>query len=270
MDLFNAIILGLVQGLTEFLPVSSSGHLVLTQKILGVDDQGVTFEIVLHFGTLLSVIIYFWKPLWRMVLAILPPFKKEYARDRKMIFFLAIARIPAAIGRIFFPRKELLGSGGWRKPAMVGLLLIVTGLLLFLPRLLAKRKRKAGDIGVKSAIAMGLGQAFAILPGVSRSGSTIVAGMVAGAKSSAAASFSFLMAIPAIAAAAVLEVKHLGAIESGVLTSYLVGAVVAFASGLLAIFTVLAAIRKGKFEYFGIYCLVAGAAAFLYFTYGVA
>lgn len=264
MDLFNAIILGLVQGLTEFLPVSSSGHLVLTQKILGVDDQGVTFEIILHFGTLLSVVIYFWKPLWRMVLAVLPPFKEEYAKDRKMILYLAIASVPAAVVG-FSPAKAAFESV-YDKPAIVGLLLCVTGLLLFLPRLLAKRG--TGEMSIKSAVAMGLGQAFAILPGISRSGSTIVTGMVAGAKSSAAAEFSFLMAIPAIAAATVLEVKHLGAIESEVLTSYLVGAVVAFVSGLIAIYTVLAAIRRGKFEYFGIYCLVAGVAAFLYFTYG--
>ncbi len=266
MDLFNAIILGLVQGLTEFLPVSSSGHLVLTQKILGVEDHGVTFEVVLHFGTLLSVLIYFWKPLWRMVLAILPPFKEEYARDRKMIVYLAIASVPAAIVG-FSPAKGAFESV-YEKPAIVGLLLIVTGLLLFLPRLLASRG--TGEMSVKSAVAMGLGQAFAILPGVSRSGSTIVAGMMAGSKSSVAAEFSFLMAIPAIAAASVLEYEHLGAIGSEMLTSYLVGAAVAFVSGLLAIFTVLAAIRKGKFEYFGIYCLVAGAAAFLYFTFGAA
>jgi len=265
MDLFNAIILGLVQGLTEFLPVSSSGHLVLTQKILGVEDDGVTFEIMVHFGTLLSVVIYFWKPLWRMLLAVLPPFKEEYARDRKMILYLAIASVPAAIIG-FSPAKDAFESV-YEKPGIVGLLLIVTGLLLFLPRLLAKRG--TGEMSVKSAIVMGLGQAFAILPGISRSGSTIVSGMVAGTKSSAAAEFSFLMAIPAIAAAAVLELEHLGAIESEVLTNYLAGTAVAFVSGLLAICSVLAAIRKGKFEYFGIYCLVAGLAAFLYFTYGV-
>ncbi|MDF1738564.1 MAG: undecaprenyl-diphosphate phosphatase [Verrucomicrobiales bacterium] len=266
MDLLNAIILGLVQGLTEFLPVSSSGHLVLTQEILGVEDHGVTFEVAVHFGTLLSVLVYFWKSLWRMVLAIMPPFKEEYAADRKMILYLAVASIPAAIIG-FSPAKGAFESV-YEKPAIVGLLLIVTGLLLFLPRILANRGK--GEMSLKTAIVMGIGQAFAILPGVSRSGSTIVAGIMAGTKSSLAAEFSFLMAIPAIAAASVLECEHLGAISSEVLTSYLVGAVVAFASGLLAIFTVLAAIRKGKFEYFGIYCLIAGLSAFLYFTYGVA
>ena len=95
MNLIEAIILGLVQGLTEFLPVSSSGHLVLAQKIMGVEDKGVTFEILVHFGTLLSVLIYFWKSLWRMILSILPPFRAEYAEDRRTILYLIIASVPA-------------------------------------------------------------------------------------------------------------------------------------------------------------------------------
>ncbi|MEM7602572.1 MAG: undecaprenyl-diphosphate phosphatase [Verrucomicrobiota bacterium] len=141
---------------------------------------------------------------------------------------------------------------------------MITGAILFLPRLFAKRKGDA-EVGIKSAIIMGIGQAFAILPGVSRSGSTIVSGMMAGVKSSAAAEFSFLMAIPAISAASLLEAKKLTEVDATLLTPYLAGAVVAFLSGLIAIYSVLAAIRRGKFEYFGIYCLIAGLLAFLYF-----
>ncbi len=264
MSVLEAIILGLVQGLTEFLPVSSSGHLVLSQKLLGVDDQGVTFEVMVHFGTLLSVVIYFWKQLWNMLLSILPPFREDLAKERKMIVYLAIASIPAAIVG-FSPLKDVF-EGTYEKPAIVGLLLMLTGGILFLPRLIAKRQKEPSDVNAKSAIFMGIGQAFAILPGISRSGSTIVSGMLSGAKSSAAAEFSFLMAIPAIAAAAVLELRHLPN-ESELFTNYLVGAGVAFVSGLIAIYTVLAAIRRGKFEYFGIYCLIAGLAAFLYFQF---
>ncbi len=259
------MILGLVQGLTEFLPVSSSGHLVLSQKLLGIDDQGVTFEVMVHFGTLLSVVIYFWKPLWRMLLSILPPFREDLSKDRKTIGYLAIASVPAAI--VGFSPLRALFESVYEKPAVVGLLLIVTGVVLFLPRLLIRKKREGiegKEIGVLSAIVMGIGQAFAILPGISRSGSTIVSGMLSGVKPSAAAEFSFLMAIPAIAAAALLEMKDLPT-GDGLLLNYVLGAGVAFVSGLIAIFTVLAAIRKGKFEYFGIYCLIAGAAAFLYF-----
>ena len=261
MTFFEAIILGLVQGLTEFLPVSSSGHLVLSQELRGVEDKGVTFEILVHFGTLLSVIIYFWKRLWGLFLSILPPFKEERKEDRKMIGYLAIASVPAAIVG-FSPLKDHF-EGAYEKPALVGLLLVLTGAILFLPRLLKTKGTK--EVGIKSAIAMGLGQALAILPGVSRSGSTIVSGMVSGTKSSAAAEFSFLMAIPAIAAASLLEVKDLVTIETELLGAYIAGGVVAFLSGLAAIYTVLAAIRRGKFEYFGVYCVIAGLLAFFYF-----
>ena len=264
MSLLDAIILGLVQGLTEFLPVSSSGHLVLSQKLLGVEEQGLTFEVMVHFGTLLSVMIYFWKQLWNMLLSILPPFRKELAKEREMILLLAIASVPAAVVG-FSPLKDVF-EGTYEKPAVVGLLLMLTGGILFLPRLIAKRQKDSADVGFKSALIMGIGQAFAILPGISRSGSTIVSGMMAGAKSSTAAEFSFLMAIPAIAAAAFLELGHLPK-EGGQLTTYIVGTAVAFLSGLIAIYTVLAAIRRGRFEYFGIYCLVAGLIAFLYFQF---
>jgi len=261
MTFLEAIILGLVQGLTEFLPVSSSGHLVLTQELMGVEDKGVTFEILVHFGTLLSVIIYFWKRLWGLFLSILPPFKEERKEDRKMIGYLAIASVPAAIVG-FSPLKDHF-EGAYEKPALVGLLLVLTGAILFLPRLLKTKGTK--EVGIKSAITMGLGQALAILPGVSRSGSTIVSGMVSGTKSSAAAEFSFLMAIPAIAAASLLEVKDLVTIETELLGAYIAGGVVAFLSGLAAIYAVLAAIRRGKFEYFGVYCVIAGLLAFFYF-----
>lgn len=261
MNFLDAVLLGLVQGLTEFLPVSSSGHLVLAQELLGVDDKGVTFEVLVHFGTLLSVVIYFWRPLWRMLLSIIPPFREEYARERKMIGFLILASIPAAfVG--FSPLKDVF-EGAYDRPAMVGIFLIITGVVLFLPRLI--RKKGTAEIGWKSALVMGIGQAFAILPGISRSGSTIVSGMVAGAKPAAAAEFSFLMAVPAIAAAALLEGRKLEGLDVSLLGPYFAGAVVAFLSGLAAIFTVLAAIRRGKFEYFGIYCLIVGVAAFFYF-----
>lgn len=261
MNLFEAMILGLVQGLTEFLPVSSSGHLVLTQKLMGVEDKGVTFEVMVHFGTLFSVIIYFWKRLWGLVLAILPPFREERKDDRKLIGYLMIASVPAAIVG-FSPLKDVF-EGAYEKPAVVGLLLILTGAILFLPRIF--RVKGTQEMGLKSSIAMGLGQALAILPGVSRSGSTIVSGMLSGAKSSAAAEFSFLMAIPAIAAASLLEARKLSGIDTELLGAYLAGGAVAFVSGLIAIYTVLAAIRRGKFEYFGVYCLIAGTAAFFYF-----
>ncbi len=266
MNWFQAIVLGLVQGLTEFLPVSSSGHLVLSQEFLGVDDRGVTFEILVHFATLLSVVIYFRNILWRMTRSILPPFSPELARERRLILLLFIASLPAAaVG--FSPLKDTFESV-YEKPTVVSLLLLVTGALLFLPRILSRGGRDLDDeVSVKSAVAMGFGQAFAILPGVSRSGATIVSGMVAGVKSSTAAEFSFLMAIPAIAAATLMELKDLEQLDAGLLGPYLAGSIVAFGSGLVAIFAVLESIRKGKFEYFGIYCILAGIGCFCYFHF---
>ena len=268
MNWFQAIVVGLVQGLTEFLPVSSSGHLVLTQELLGVSDEGVTFEILVHFGTLLSVLIYFRKKLWRMLLSIVPPFRGDLARERTMIFLLFIASIPAALVG-FSPLKDVF-EGAYERPAVVALLLMVTGSVLFLPRLLARKREgdsDCGEVGIKSAIAMGIGQAFAILPGISRSGSTIVSGMLARVNSSSAAEFSFLMAIPAIFGATLIEVLGMGDLDSKLIGPYIAGAVVAFVSGLAAIFAVLESIRKGKFEYFGIYCLIAGFTAFCYFQF---
>jgi len=267
MNFFQALILGLVQGLTEFLPVSSSGHLVLTQELMGVEDGGITFEVLMHFATLVSVLIYFRRILWQLFLSILPPFKPELAEDRKMIGYLAIGTLPAVVVGLAF--KETF-EGVYENPQAVSLLLLVTGTILFLPRWLARR----GDSSVKlpSALAMGIGQALAIFPGISRSGSTIVAGMLAKTRSSDAAEFSFLLAIPAIAGAAVLELKDM--LEEGIareeLINYSAGGLVAFVSGLLAIYTVLAAVRRGKFEWFAYYCYAAGIATFCWFKFGVA
>ena len=264
MTLLEALILGLVQGLTEFLPVSSSGHLVLTQELMGVEDSGITFEILVHFATLLSVVIYFWKKLWQLFLAILPPFKPELAPERKMIVFLAMGTLPAVVVGLSFKGSF---EKAYESPVLVSLLLLVTGSMLFLPKL---ARRGEGDVGWKSALIMGIGQAFAILPGISRSGSTIVSGMLAGVRSDRAAEFSFLLAIPAIAGAAVLEVKDVATegIEPSLLTNYLAGSAVAFISGLAAIFTVLVSVRKGRFEWFGYYCFAAGIGCFLWFQFG--
>lgn len=267
MNLFQALILGLVQGLTEFLPVSSSGHLVLSQELMGVEDSGIAFEVLLHFATLLSVLIFFRGTLWKMLFSILPPFKPELAEERKMIGYLAIGTVPAVVVGLAF--KESFESV-YENPQVVSLLLLVTGTILFLPRWMARHGSSA--VRLPSALAMGIGQAFAILPGVSRSGSTIVAGMLAGTRSSDAAGFSFLLAIPAIAGAAVLELK--GIMDAGIsehdLVNYGAGGFVAFASGLVAIYTVLAAVRRGKFEWFGYYCYAAGLAAFCWFKFGAA
>jgi len=271
MEIWKAIIVGVVQGLAEFLPVSSSGHIVLTQYLLGIrevggaDSSDLSFEIILHLGTLVSVLIYFRKPLWKMTQSL---YTSDMREERMMILWLGVATVPAVIAALLF--KDFFDSVPGQ-PVVVSGLLIVTGLILFVPRLLKGRVR---PVGLNSSIIMGIGQAFAILPGVSRSGSTIAAGLVSGVKAEKAAEFSFLMSIPAIAGGFVFTLKdqkeELGsygeALRSCFNDAYLAGAMAAAVVGLFAIYLVMGAVRRGKLEYFAYYCFAAGVAGMVYFS----
>jgi len=201
MSYFDAIFLGILQGLTEFLPVSSSGHLVLAEHILHAKNPGVAFELVVHLGTLLSVLIYFR----RRILTLLSSFFKKTETDtRRMNYLLLVATIPAVIAGVFF--KDFFESA-FSAPVMTSIFLMVTGLILLLTALVPK-----GDnvVTLWRAIFIGIGQAIAILPGISRSGSTISAGLFAGVNPVAAAEFSFLLSIPTIAGAIVSMAQRLG------------------------------------------------------------
>lgn len=284
MEIWKAIIVGVVQGLAEFLPISSSGHIVLAQFLLGIRDVGapmqedIAFEVVLHLGTLVSVLIYFRKRLWELTCSL---FVKEMKEERMMIVWLAVATLPAVVA--------YKGAGDWFKaaynyPVLVSGLLIVTGLVLYIPRLV-KNSHNLEAVKGRSALIMGVGQAMAILPGISRSGSTIAAGMLAGVNPGRAAEFSFLMSIPAIAGGMVVAVKErteqyqeqgfegLDAVSKAFFScfnpAYLSGAIAAAVVGLLAIYLVLAAVRRGRLEVFSWYCFAAGIAGMLYFSFGV-
>ncbi|NOY00905.1 MAG: undecaprenyl-diphosphate phosphatase [Verrucomicrobia bacterium] len=263
MTVFQAVFLGLVQGLTEFLPVSSSGHLALSSHFLGVENPGLTFEIVLHVGTLFSVLVYFRPQLWRMFLSL---FNKEMKDERRMIGYLFIGTLPAAVIGLSF--KHYFESVS-NQPQVVALLLCVTGALLLLPRLFPK-KHGNGPMTLRTSLIMGFGQAFAILPGISRSGSTIVSGMLSGVNPAKAAEFSFLLAVPAIGGAAVLALRDLDGIDASLAVPYLAGGTVSFVSGLIAVYAVLSSIRKGKFEYFAYYCIAVGLIAFIYLQFSPA
>ena len=257
MTIIQAVILGLLQGLTEFLPVSSSGHLALTSYFLGVENPGLIFEIVLHVGTLFSVLVYFRSPIGQLLLSAFNPEMKE---QRRMLGYLIVSSLPAAvIGLSFRHYFESISN----QPQVVALLLFVTGTLLLLPRFFPKN-RGDSDITLRSALIMGFGQAFAILPGISRSGSTIVSGMLSGANPAKVAEFSFLMAIPAISGAAILAMFELDKIDASLMTPFLIGGLVSFVSGLIAVYAVLSSIRKGKFEYFAYYCFAVGTIACIY------
>jgi len=281
MEIWKAIIVGIVQGLAEFLPISSSGHIVLTQFLLGMrpfPDGGegdVVFEVVLHLGTLCSVLVYFWPRLWRMTKSL---WTKELEEERRWIGLLALATVPAVVlvlTPIKFATNAETGASekvtlgdiferAYDNPVLVSCLLIVTGALLLAPRFIKIQSRK---LGWKGALAMGIGQAIAILPGISRSGSSITAGLLSGVDAKKAAEFSFLMSIPAIAGAVVFKLDEFKEkFTSDTMVPYLAGAISAFVVGILAVALVMTAIKRGKFQYFAYYCFAAGITGILYFS----
>jgi undecaprenyl-diphosphatase len=250
MNYFDTIILGILQGLTEFLPVSSSGHLVIAEALLGVKMPGISVEVMLHLGTLLSVLVFFRARILRLIQAL---WTRSMVTERKIILFLIIGTIPAGVVGVLF--KDFFESV-FSSPALTSSMLFVTGAILLLTRFIHPGKKPLTPF---RALIIGIGQSFAIMPGISRSGSTIAVGMLAGVEPSEAAEFSFLLAIPAIAGATVLQAGELFAMEPGMLAPILVGSVCSFLTGLAAVYAVLATIRKGKFAWFAYYCFAAGA-----------
>ena len=238
MNYVWASVLGILQGFTEFLPVSSSGHLVLAQSLIpGFSQPGVLFDVCLHFGTLFAVLYFFRKRLFKL--------------SFKYILYIVIATIPAVI--VGFLLKDSI-SILFSSVEVVGVALIVTGLLNFLTY---KHKEEKKELDPKKSIFVGLMQAFAIIPGVSRSASTIFAGIKSGLSSKDAAEFSFLISVPAIIGANVLEIySNWG--EKINYTSYIIGFIAAFVSGVFAIKLVLKFLEEKKFKIFAFYCLALG------------
>lgn len=259
MEIWEAIVVGIVQGMAEFLPISSSGHIVLTQFLLGIDNSGILFEVVLHVGTLLSVLVFFRKKLWDLTKSL---WIKEMVDERRWIFYLGLATVPAVI-LVLTPLGDLFESA-YDNPVLVSGLLLVTGALLLAPKVI---QAKSKELSWKTALFMGVGQAFAILPGISRSGSTITAGLLSGVKPEKAAEFAFLMSIPAIAGAVVKEKDSFQTLSDDLVMPFILGAGAAFLSGLFAVYLVLAAIRRGKFEYFAYYCFAAGVIGMIWFGF---
>ncbi len=255
MELIKALILGIVQGATEFLPVSSSGHLVLGSHILGFSEQGIVFDVLLHLGTLLSVTVVFRKDLLAMIRAPFQYFGGAANDEQRTYllwdFYVVIATIPAVIiGLTYKDQIESL----FTSVTTVCLMLIVTGLLMIISQYIPDRGRRVNS---PRAFLIGCGQAFAIIPGVSRSGTTIFLGMLLGINRETAARFSFIMSIPAILGAAVL---NLGEIikqppAPGELVLLASGTVAAAGTGYLAIILLLDIIRKNRLQWFGYYCL---------------
>ncbi|MCK4224038.1 MAG: undecaprenyl-diphosphate phosphatase [candidate division Zixibacteria bacterium] len=262
MSLLEAVLLGIVQGLTEFLPISSSGHLVLGEFLLKVKFDDISFEIFLHFGTFLSVVIVFRHTIWSIFRAVWLKAKSIFVSEDAssesedwLLFWLIIAgSIPAGVAGLLF--KNYIERSFSSVP-FVSVMLLITGTVLFLTQFF---KATRGKLNFGDAFLVGLAQALAMLPGISRSGLTISTGVFKGVERSKAAEFSFLLSLPAILGASLLELKEvLSHANSGLdLKIYLTGAVTAFVVGYLAIKFLLSVIKKGKFQYFGYYCFAVG------------
>lgn len=264
MNILQAILLGLIQGLTEFIPVSSSGHLVLAHHIFGITETGLAFDVALHFGTLIALIIYFWKDLHKYLMALIE--KNEHTH---LSWLLIAATLPAAIIGYML---ESRANSQFRSVRLVGITMLSFGLIMLLAEYYYRRRSrhtKLDDISTKQAMAMGFAQALAIVPGVSRSGSTITAGLFSGLDRVSATRFSFLLGIP-ITAGAVLRVFSEGAVLVEVRaeqTVFLIGIVTALVSGLFAIRFMLSYLSRYGLHVFAYYRIVVGASALLIFTF---
>ena len=250
MSYWQAVLLGIVQGLTEFLPISSSGHLVLTNFLLGVSNDTIVFEISVHLGSLLAVLIYFRKDLTRVVVDFF-----RGGEGRWIGLMLILAMVPTAIIGLGF--KDFFESV-FHAPRYASIGLLFTSLVLFAAERMKRGERTLEKTRWKDALLIGTLQGLAIMPGVSRSGSTIAAGLFSGLTRDAAARFSFLLSIPAILGAAVVSAKDFVEIPAGLAGPSIVGAIAAGISGYIAIGLLMRIIRNGKLYVFVVYTLVVG------------
>ncbi len=260
MSILDAIVLGLVQGLTEFLPVSSSGHLVLLEHLLGIENNGdTTFTVMVHFATVMATITVFGAEIWKLLSGTL---KFKYNDQTKYVLKIAVSMIPILIVGLFF--KEQVESLFAESVGFIGAMLIVTSVVLTLSWIISsKRKSKTREITYRDALIVGIAQAFAVVPGISRSGSTIATGLAIGNDKSHVAKFSFLMVLVPIVGEALLEIFD-GAIsltDAGI--PMIAGMVAAYISGLAACKVMIAIVSRGKLYYFAIYCLVVGILAII-------
>lgn len=256
MTVWTAIALGVLQGLTEFLPVSSSGHLALAQHFLGIDSPGVTFEVLVHFGTALAVIVFFRKRIEAIITALagLALDRPHDPEDARIGILLVVGTIPAAaVGLLFAGAVEAT----FRSPAIVSVALIVTGVVLQLTRLVSPGEKPHGSI--RDALLIGVAQAIAIVPGMSRSGWTVSAGLGLGLRRRAAAEFAFLLSVPVILGATVMSVGKAFGSGSPPGTASIAGTVAAFVAAVPAIRVLLRVVTAGRFYRFSYYCWVAGA-----------
>lgn len=284
MSLIEALFLAVVQGVAEFLPISSSGHLAIFKNVFGVNtDTGLLYDVMLHVGTLAAVFIVYWKDIWELVregFAIIGAAfsnvfkffanlfsknKKEYKQVintpyRRFVMLVIISTIPTGVLGILL--SDIIESASTTL-LVPGICLLITSLLLYISEKVPEKDFNESNTSYGKGLIIGIVQGFATLPGISRSGSTITAGLFCGLERSFAVKYSFILSIPAILGAAVLELKDFNEISVGSveLVNYIVGMVVAAVVGYICIRWLLVLVKNKKFKYFSIYCFVVGIIA---------
>jgi len=288
MDLAKSIIMGIVQGIAEFLPISSDGHLAIMRHILHIQtDNSLLFDVLLHFGTLIAVFIVFWKDIAELIVEgfkiigdslinigrfcnnLASKKKTEYKKVistpyRKFVMLIIVSTIPTGIiGVIFKNAIEVAGQ----TLLVPGLCLILSGLLLMIADRVKTGKKTEETATYQDATLIGVAQGLAILPGLSRSGSTITTSLLFGFDKNFAVKYSFIMSIPAILGAVILQLKDfsMDMVSQSDLLNYLVGTIVAAAVGYFAIKTMLIVVRGKKFKYFAYYCFTIGTFALIWY-----
>lgn len=273
MNIFEAIILGLVQGLAEFLPISSSGHLALLQHFFGIEGENVlSFAVLLHVGTLVSVFIVYWKDILELFVELGAALKDVFTgkglrvnanANRRLGYMIIVATIPTAVIGYMF--KDLF-SAMYLSLIAIGTGLLITGTMLWLSEKLVKGERKVGEMKFYHAILIGICQSIAITPGISRSGATLVGGLISGLDRDFAVKFAFLISIPSILGSVIIEAPAAfgSGIETSMLVPILAGVLVAGLSGFFAIKTMIKVVSNKKLIYFSFYTWVLGAVVIIY------
>ena len=252
MEILKSFIVGLVQGLTEFLPVSSSGHLILSQKLLGYDESGgLSFEIFLHLGSLIAVIYFFRKEILLLIKSLVFFNNSVFQNERRICLWLLIATfVTGVIGLAVKDYIEQVFS----QPLVVAIMLSLTGFIVFISDNLKTGTLNMQELTIKKSLFIGLGQTIAIIPGISRSGTTITFGLMTGMKRSEAAGFSFLLSIPVILGANVKEFSSIISLDASQLINYIIGFLAALVSSIFVIKWLINLIVKAKLCYFAYYC----------------
>lgn len=269
MSWLEAVVLGLLQGLTEFLPISSSGHLLIAPQLFGWQDPGASFTAVVQLGTMAAVLLFFWKDLLRIAKAwVLGLFRAEErgSFDAKMGWYILLATIPIGIAGLLFASEIKTVARDLRITASM---LIIFGILMYLADRFGKTNRKDKDLTLGSAIIFGLAQTLALIPGVSRSGATITAGRTIGFDRAAAARFSFLLSIPAVVLSGLYEAKDIGADGSPAWGPTIIATIVAFVVGYATIAWLLKWLTSHSLLVFSIYRVLLGGLIFALLGAGV-